>query len=601
MNLIQKPQLGHWDLSELVNEKKNDLQNYLKILNDDVEKFENNRKLLNDSISSQEFTDMLLQLEKISENLNMVIGFAHLQYSSDTSSNEYSALVTEMELLGTKISNKLIFFDIWFKNILKEKDANRLIQTVDPVYKQYLTHKRTLGKYTLSEKEEKIINIFEVTGPNALVKIYDRMTNSFEYVTEIKKYNKIIRKKFVNKEKLMSLVRSNKSEERKAAYKSLLSVYKNNSGVLGEIYLNLIVQWHDENIKIRGFESAISVRNVYNDISDSVVSALLETCRKNSIIFQKYFSLKAKMLKVKKLERYHLYAPLVKKGIKPKRYTYDQAVRIVLNVFESFDPKFKEYAEIVFNKNHVDSQIRKGKMGGAFCSTITPTITPYVLLNYDGIYRDISTMAHEFGHAIHSICSSNLPITVSHPPLPLAETASVFAEMLLNEKLAEEMTEQEKSILLAEQIDDMYATIMRQSYFTLFEIDAHTQVIENNANIDNVSSLYKNNLHDQFGNSLIISDDFMWEWLYIPHFYHTPFYCYAYAFGNLLVLSLFNMYRKEGKKSFIPKYLNLLSAGGSKNPESLLTEIGFDISNKEFWQQGFDLLSEKIIDLERII
>ena len=569
-------------------------------MHDDVKKFENNRELLNDNISTQKFSEMLIQLEKISERLNMVTGFAHLQYSSNTSSNEYSALVTEMELLGTEISNKLIFFDIWFKNILKEPDANRIIQTINPVYKHFLTHKRILGKYTLSEKEEKIVNIFEVTGPNALVKIYDRMTNSFEFVLNIKKNNKLTRKKFINKEKLMSLVRSNKSEERKAAYKSLFNVYKNNSGVLGEIYLNLIVQWHDENIKIRGFDSPISVRNVYNDISDGVVSTLLDTCKRNSFIFHKYFNLKAKMLKLKKLERYHLYAPLVKKGIVQKRYTYEQAVNIVLNVFESFDPKFRDYARIVFNKNHVDSEIRKGKMSGAFCSTITPKLTPYVLLNYDGMYRDISTMAHEFGHAIHSICSSNLPIAVSHAPLPLAETASVFAEMLLNEKLAEEMTEQEKSILLAEQIDDMYATIMRQSYFTLFEIDAHNKVIESNANIDNVSTLYKKNLQDQFGNSVIVSDDFMWEWTYIPHFYHTPFYCYAYAFGNLLVLSLFHMYKKEGK-SFIPKYLNLLSAGGSKKPETLLTEIGLDISNKSFWQQGFDLLSEKIGDLEKIV
>jgi oligoendopeptidase F len=600
MNLLQKPKIGHWDLSELVDERKNSIKNYLKYLHDDVKKFENNRELLNNNISTQNFSKMLIQLEKISERLNMVTGFAHLQYSSNTSSNEYSALVTEMELLGTEISNKLIFFDIWFKNILTEKDANRIIQTINPVYKHFLTHKRILGKYTLSEKEEKIVNIFEVTGPNALVKIYDRMTNSFEFVLNIKRNNKITRKKFLNKEKLMSLVRSNKSEERKAAYKSLFNVYKNNSGVLGEIYLNLIVQWHDENIKIRGFDSPISVRNVYNDISDGVVSILLDTCKRNSFIFHKYFNLKAKMLKLKKLERYHLYAPLVKKGMVQKRYTYEQAVNIVLNVFESFDPKFRDYARIVFNKNHVDSEIRKGKMSGAFCSTITPKLTPYVLLNYDGMYRDISTMAHEFGHAIHSICSSNLPIAVSHAPLPLAETASVFAEMLLNEKIAEEMTEQERSILLAEQIDDMYATIMRQSYFTLFEIDAHNKVIESNANIDNVSTLYKKNLQDQFGNSVIVSDDFMWEWTYIPHFYHTPFYCYAYAFGNLLVLSLFHMYKKEGK-SFIPKYLNLLSAGGSKKPETLLTEIGLDISNKSFWQQGFDLLSEKIGDLEKIV
>src|SRR5215203_1614359 len=553
MTLLQKPQLGCWDLSELVDEEKNNIKNYLKILHYDVKKFRENRELLNDNISSQKFSKMLLQLENISEKLSMVLGFAHLQYSSNTSSNEYSAFVTEMELLSTEISNNLIFFDI-----------------------------------------------LEVTGPNALVKIYDRMTNNFEFILEIKANNKIKRKKILNKEKLMSLVRSNKSEERKAAYKSLFNVYKNNSGVLGEIYLNLIVQWHDENIKIRGFDSPISVRNIYNDISDTVVSTLLDTCKKNSFIFHKYFNLKAKMLKLKKLERYHLYAPLVKKGIIQKKYTYEQAVNIVLNVFESFEPKFRDYAEIVFNKNHIDAEIRKGKMSGAFCSTISPKLTPYVLLNYDGMYRDISTMAHEFGHAIHSICSSNLPIAVSHAPLPLAETASVFAEMLLNEKLAEEMTEQERSILLAEQIDDMYATIMRQSYFTLFEIDAHSKVIENNANIDNISSLYQKSLQDQFGNSVIVSDDFMWEWTYIPHFYHTPFYCYAYAFGNLLVLSLFQMYKKEGK-SFIPKYLNLLSAGGSKNPESLLTEIGFDISNKRFWQQGFDLLSEKIGDLEKIL
>ena len=599
MTLLQKPQLGPWDLSDLVKEKNNDLKSYIKALNHDVEIFENNRQILKDSISSKEFSNLLLDLEKISEKLNMLIGFSHLKYSSNTSSNEFSALVTEMELLGTTISNKLIFFDIWFKNILKESDAKRLISSVDPVYRQYLTHKRTLAKYTLSEKEEKIINIFEVTGSNALVKIYDRMTNNFEFVLKIREHNKIITKKFINKEKLMSLVRSSKSSERKAAYKSLLNVYKNNSSVLGEIYLNLIVQWHDENIKLRGFKSPISVRNIYNDINDNVVSILLETCRKNSFIFQKYFLLKAKMLNVKKLERYHLYAPL-KKEINPKKYTYNEAVKLVLNVFESFDPKFREFAEIVFNKNHVDSQIRKGKMSGAFCSTITPTVVPYVLLNYNGMYRDISTMAHEFGHAIHSICSSNLPITVFHPPLPLAETASVFAEMLLNEKLGEEMSKKDKSILLAEQIDDIYATIMRQAYFTLFEIDAHNQVMENNANIDDISSIYKNNLLDQFGNSLIVSDDFRWEWVYIPHFYHSPFYCYAYSFGNLLVLSLFNMYKKEGK-SFIPKYFNLLSAGGSKNPESLLNEIGFDISNQQFWQQGFDLLSEKIAELERII
>lgn len=599
MVIPEEPRLGRWRLNDLIDNKKNTSQIYLEQISNEVKKFEKSKKFLNDSITIQKFSNIMNLVENISEKLNRVMGHAHLQYCTDTNSNKYSALVTEMELLGTDISNKLLIFDIWFKNILNENVAKKLIQNIDPVYREFLQHKRLMGKYTLSEKEEKLINIFDVTGPGALVKIYDRMTNDFEFVTVIKKNDRIQKKKYDNKEKLMSLVRSEKSEEREAAYKALFTVYKKYSGILGEIYTNLIIQWHDENIKVRGFDSPISVRNMSNDIGDEIINTLLHTCKQNTLIFQKYFKLKAKMLGMKKLTRYHLYAPLVI-NTKVKKYTYEQAVNLVLNVLESFDPRFREYAALLFTNNHVDSEIRKGKMGGAFCSTITPKITPYVLLNFDGRSRDVSTMAHEFGHAIHSICSKNLPISVSHAPLPLAETASVFAEMLLNEKLVAKAEYSEKSILLAEQIDDMYATIMRQSFFTIFEIEAHNSVTKNNSTIDELSNIYHQNLTKQFGSSMDISEEFQWEWLYIPHFYHTPFYCYAYSFGNLLVLSLFNLYKKEGK-SFIPKYLKILSAGGSKKPEHLLKEIGINISNRSFWQQGFDLVAEKITQLEKLL
>lgn len=599
MVIPEEPRLGRWRLNDLIDNKKNTSQIYLEQISNEVKKFEKSKKFLNDSITIQKFSNIMNLVENISEKLNRVMGHAHLQYCTNTNSNKYSALVTEMELLGTDISNKLLIFDIWFKNILNENVAKKLIQNIDPVYREFLQHKRLMGKYTLSEKEEKLINIFDVTGPGALVKIYDRMTNDFEFVTVIKKNDRIQKKKYDNKEKLMSLVRSEKSEEREAAYKALFTVYKKYSGILGEIYTNLIIQWHDENIKVRGFDSPISVRNMSNDIGDEIINTLLYTCKQNTLIFQKYFKLKAKMLGMKKLTRYHLYAPLVI-NTKVKKYTYEQAVNLVLNVLESFDPRFREYAALLFTNNHVDSEIRKGKMGGAFCSTITPKITPYVLLNFDGRSRDVSTMAHEFGHAIHSICSKNLPITVSHAPLPLAETASVFAEMLLNEKLVAKAEYSEKSILLAEQIDDMYATIMRQSFFTIFEIEAHNSVTKNNSTIDELSNIYHQNLTKQFGSSMDISEEFQWEWLYIPHFYHTPFYCYAYSFGNLLVLSLFNLYKKEGK-SFIPKYLKILSAGGSKKPENLLNEIGINISNRSFWQQGFNLVAEKITQLEKLL
>jgi oligoendopeptidase F len=209
-------------------------------------------------------------------------------------------------------------------------------------------------------------------------------------------------------------------------------------------------------------------------------------------------------------------------------------------------------------------------------------------------------MAHELGHAIHSIAASDKPITVAHAPLPLAETASVFAEMLLNDKLFNSVGFREQKILLAEHIDDMYATIMRQAYFTLFEIDAHRIIANENATTDKISELYLNSLSQQFGDSVNVSSDFQWEWTYIPHFYHSPFYCYAYSFGNLLVLSLYQQFKNEGR-SFIPKYFNILSSGGSRKPEELLKDSGMDISRDEFWQQGFNLLEDKIKELKKML
>jgi oligoendopeptidase F len=274
-------------------------------------------------------------------------------------------------------------------------------------------------------------------------------------------------------------------------------------------------------------------------------------------------------------------------------------VHVVLKTFNEFSPNFREFAERVFNEQHVDSEIRKNKLGGAFCSTVIPRYTPYVLLNFDGKRRDVSTMSHELGHAIHSMFASDKPITAAHAPLPLAETASVFAEMLLNENLYEKLPPQERILLLAGQIDDMYATIMRQAYFTLFEIDAHKTVAEQTTTLDRISEIYMDNLREQFGISVNLSTDFKWEWLYIPHFYHTPFYCISYSFGNLLVMSLYQLSKKE-RDFFIPKYSRILSAGGSQKPEDFLKEIGTDITKDEFWQKGFDLASEKIQALKEM-
>lgn len=601
MKLVVQPMLATWNLSQLVKDPNGEeFQNLIMSIEDIVEQIEGKRGMLKDDIPAGQFQKFMNLVERVNEQISIVVGYAHLKYASDTSSNEAAAMLTKMEMLSSDISNRLLFFDIWFKKQLDEKNANRLINSAPMVYREYLRHSRLLSRFTLSEPEEKIISTLEVSGSGALTKIYDRMTSSLEFVVQLKKGKRVIEKKFTNKEKMHSLIRSTKKEDRIAAYKSLLREYKKNSGVLGEIYFNKVVQWYDEYIKLRGFKTPISVRNMYNNLDDSTVESLLQACRSNAKVFQRYFKEKAAMLGLRKLHRYHLYAPLTLRARYQERFTYQNAVGAVLDTFYDFDPRFGEFAAKVFNEKHVDSEIRKAKQGGAFCYTVTPRLTPYILLNFDGKIRDVSTMAHELGHAIHSMAASDKPLSVSHAPLPLAETASVFGEILLNDKLSSKLSREQRAILLAAQIDDMYATIMRQAYFTLFEIEAHKSIIEENANINKISDLYLRNLEDQFGDSVSVSDDFRWEWLYIPHLYHTPFYCYAYSFGNLLVLSLYQQFIKEGKLSFIPKYYQILSSGGSRKTEELLSDIGIEISSKDFWQQGFDLVEKNVQELRNL-
>lgn len=599
MSNILKLKPDVWDLSDLVKSHKSDeIENRLRKISDKIKAFENKKLLLKPDIKAAEFTRLIRDSESIAEDLSIISGYAHLKYAENTSANDVAALVTKTNVFSTEASNRLLFFDLWFKKVLDNDNANRLINEVPTVYKSHLNHERSLSKYTLEEPEERIINLLDVTGISALIKVYDRMSNGFEFEYQEIRGKRKINKIFTNKEKLMSLVRSSKPSERMAAYKALLSTYKKNSGILGEIYLNRLLNWHNEYILLRKFPSPISVRNLSNDISDEAISALLKICRDNSKLFQEYFVEKAKLLKVKKLERYHLYAPL--KSTNQSKVTYAKSMKMVLDAFKEFEPQFSKIVENLISKNHIHSKLQNNKQGGAFCSTISPTISPYVLLNFDGTLRDISTMAHEFGHAIHSELASQLPISVQHPPLPLAETASVFGEMILNDKLLKDAKKRDRKIMLAEQVDDFYATIMRQAFFTIFEIDAHEMVGKNSATtVDELCDVYLNNLKEQFGKSMKISEDFKYEWLYIPHFYHSPFYCYAYSFGNLMVMALYQQYKEEGN-SFIPKYLNILSSGGSKKPEELLLENEIDIKKESFWQRGFDLIGEKVKALKEI-
>jgi oligoendopeptidase F len=362
------------------------------------------------------------------------------------------------------------------------------------------------------------------------------------------------------------------------------------------MYQTRVRDWHNENITLRNFKTPNSARNLRNDIPDEAVDVLLDTARRNAVIFQRFFKLKAKHLGVAKIKRYDIYAPVAGST---KQIPFEQAADLVLDSFGSFSPEFAQLAQRVFDQRHLDSEIRKGKRGGAFCASIVPEMTPYVLVNYQGSAREAATLAHELGHAIHAMLASHHTTFTFHSSLPLAETASTFGEMMLIDKmLASEHDASLRRDILFRQVDDSYATICRQAFFAMFERKAHEMVLQN-ASVDELSEIYFENLKEQFGDSLKLSDEFRWEWVAIPHFYHTPFYVYAYAFGKLLVLSLYRQFKAEGE-SFKLKYRKILSAGGSQAPVQILSEAGIDIRSGAFWQGGFDVIKEQVEELERL-
>lgn len=588
-------ELGRWDLSKLAgNPKGPQFQRQVAEIEGLAKRFERIRTRLDPKMPSKKFMSILRDVEEISEKMGMIGGYASLSYSADTQSDETTSLMTKISRLSAKVSNKILFFDLWWKTQIDERNARRLMRDAGELT-EYLQHKRLFAKYALSEPEERIINTLEVTGISALVKLYDKITSGFEYKIRVGN-----RARVMTREEIISYVRNANPKIREAAYKTILTRYAENKGVVGEIYQNVVLNWRDEGMNIRGYDSPISMRNIGNDVDDRTVESLLSVCRKNSPVFQRFFVQKAKMLKIKRLRRYDLYAPLAatSANIKEKRYSYNRSVRLVLESLGKFSSTLEELARKVFQENHVDSSVRRGKRDGAFCSTPAPRITPYVLVNFTGRSRDVFTLAHELGHAVHSQAAQDRSILVQDAPLPLAETASTFSELLLYDNLSDKISDSEKKIMLSEKIDDLYATILRQSFFTIFEVEAHKQIADGTT-IDEISKTYLGGLKEQFGDSVRITDDFAIEWSCIPHFYHTPFYCYAYSFGNLLALSLFQRYKKEGR-DFVPSYMGILAAGGSKKPERLLSEYGFDIRSPKFWQEGIGYVNEQVKTLSEL-
>jgi len=581
-----------WNLGELFPSFDSpELQAAFENVEEQVTSFEGVRKKLKADIDVETFLDVVRASEETTRIVNRMYAFAGLLFAEDTQNQNAQSLMGRVQQFVAEIQNRTLFFGLWWKEV-DEENAKRLMDASGD-YRYYLEEIRHFKPYTLSEAEEKVINLKDVTGSSALINLYDAITN--RYVFKLQVNGEV---KELTRAQLQPYIQGPDAELRARAYQELYRVYGEDGPVLGQMYQTRARDWHNENIIMRKFSSPMSVRNLANDVPDEAVSVLLDVTKKNSKIFQRYFKMKAKHLGAPsgKLRRYDIYAPVAKSD---KAFEFDDAAKMVLESFSAFDPKVGELAQRVFDQDHLDSEVRKGKRGGAFCASINPENTPYVLMNYTGNARDVATLAHELGHAIHAMLASHHSTFTFHSSLPLAETASTFGEMMLTEKLlAEEKDEAVRRDILFKQMDDAFATILRQVYFALFEREAH-EMIQKNASTDELSAAYMENLKEQFGDSVELSDEFKWEWVSIPHIYHTPFYVYAYAFGQLLVFSLYQQFKAEGE-SFKPKYLKILSAGGSEAPEKILADAGIDIRSAKFWQGGFDVLSRMVDELEKL-
>lgn len=642
---VKKSSELRWELKDILG--KQDFLSIYQSLEKDLLKFKQIKKKIKPSMSTAEFKKIIEFTETFKERSSKLSAYVALTLASNVKDQKARQLQSMLDNISIKAKDASMFLNHWMKGLeienlekLDDKNAQRLFKSI-PDLTYSLQRSREAAKYTLSQREERIVHRKDSTGVEVINELYDLIVNDFEYTVEYfeevedksrkegdrKKIGKYEKKKskeeksekkkakkrkvtkiIENQQELISLVHSPNPKVREAAYKALFKVYKNNIDKFFLTYSAVARDWKME-ADLRKFDSPISVRNFANNIPDKVIEVLLKVCSKNIKIFQEYFKVKARLLGMKKLRRYDIYAPLHKENENIDHYSFEEAQQIVFETFNEFSKDFVDKAKSVILNKHIDSHPRKDKRNGAFCMSIASQVLPYVLTNYDHKMRDVSTLAHELGHAVHDIYASDHYHSVTHAPLPLSETASTFSEMIVFEKMLAKVgvgvkgkdkkaISEKKKALLIEKIADSYATIIRQNYFIKFEIEAHEMLIQGCTEQD-LSKLYLKMLKEQFGNAVIVNEEFRNEWAYIPHIFHSPFYCYAYSFGELLSLALFAMYKKEGKK-FIPKFEKVLKAGGSQDPVKLLKAVGVDIYSEQFWQGGFDVVKGWVQELENL-
>jgi oligoendopeptidase F len=523
--------------------------------------------------------------EDLFERSGRVGAYAHLLYDTDTRDVAARDLQQKVEVRLTELRNLTLFFELeWLE--LPVEVADRLI--ADPrlaPYAHYLRHERAFRPHRLTEPEEKIVNVKDLTGNSAWGRLHTEITSALTFPLE-----RDGEPGALNLSEVLALAYEPDRALRRRAHDALYDVLAGQGQVLTYIY-DTLIQDHLATDRLRHYPGPMASRHLSNEVDPQAVEAMMQVVEANYGLAQRYFRLKARLLGLDELLLYDQYAPIEQTAT---RVPFEEGKAIVLDSYGAIDPRFRQIASRFFERRWIDAEPRQGKRGGAYCAYPTPKLHPYILCSYLGTPRDAMTIAHELGHGLHGVLARKQTLFNYHSTLPLAETASVFGEMMVFDRLVNRESDARARLgLVCGKIEDAFATVFRQNVLTRFEQGAFAAREEARLTPERLGDVWLAANGRYYGDAVRLTEGYRWGWSYIPHFIHSRFYCYAYVFGELLVLALFRMYQEEGP-SFVPKFVALLERGGSDTPDRLLAPFGVDLRDARFWQKGCDELGRLV-------
>ncbi len=532
------------------------------------------------------------ELESLYEQMDRPAVFAMLLHAGKTDNPRRGALLARTQEQRTEINKHLIFFDLEWVAVAQDIAQTIAADSRLAKYQHWLKQKRVWKPYFLSEPEEKLLDAKSLTGRSAFGRLFEETTATLmctfthaETTTEI------------SLQEILAKLYDSDRTVRKAAAEGLSKGLQGQTRLLTFIF-NTVVFDHQTDCQLRSYPNVMSQRNLANEISDSVVEALMSATEKHYSLVQRYYRLKANLLNLDKLYDYDRYAPI---STETPKCDWPTAREIVQESYDAFSKEGGAIIRQFFEKNWIDAELRPGKRGGAFSSSAVPSVHPYILMNFTERLRDVMTLAHELGHGMHQYLSRGQGYLQCDTPLTTAEMASVFGEMLTFRRLQERYAEPKQRLaMLCSKIEDAFATVFRQVVLTRFEQSLHAaRATVGELSADAIGSLWMQANQRMFGDVVTLTDGYSAWWSYIGHFIRSPFYCYAYSFGELLVLALYQKYRQDGDR-FVPRYLELLASGGSDAPHVLLAKLDVDVNDPQFWELGLRLLSEMVAEAEKL-